>query len=87
MLDYDEMVQRILEGRCLECARQLPEHEATCSDYPVNILTRKLTSVKRYVSDQQQRLKDIIKDIEDINERNEEIMRFIQEQLEKKKDV
>lgn len=87
MIDYDEAVQRILEGRCLECNRRLPEHEHTCSDYPVNILTRKLTNVKSYVSSQQQRLKDIVKDIEDIHERNEEIMRYIQEQLEKKKDV
>lgn len=82
-----EIVQKILEGRCLECDRILPEHEATCSDYPVNILTNKMSSIKHFVSERQQRIKDIIESIDDINQRNEELRRFIEEYIEKDKHV
>ena len=82
-----EIVQKILEGRCLECDRILPEHEASCSDYPVNILTKKMSSVKHFVSERQQRIKDIIESIDDINQRNEELRRFIEEYIEKDKHV
>lgn len=81
MIDVDEVVQRTLEGRCVECGLELPRHTAECSEYPVNILTKKLTSVKNYVSDRQQRIKDIIEQIDDIQQRNDEILQFLEEHI------
>lgn len=46
-----------------------------------------MSSIKHFVSERQQRIKDIIESIDDINQRNEELRRFIEEYIEKDKHV
>lgn len=82
MNDKDiQTVQKILEGRCLECEEILPDHDIECSMFPVNILTNKLSHVKEFVLKQQWKLNALVEATSNTDKRNKEIMKMIEERL------
>jgi len=46
-MDEQDKVQKILEGRCRECAEYLPEHAVRCSLHPLHALSVQLSSLSQ----------------------------------------
>lgn len=85
--DELDTVQKILEGRCLECSAVLPEHLVHCSLYEVNIVNRKLNNIKQYVIDQQKKLENLMQTVVQTQLENEELFSMIEERINKLKHI
>lgn len=82
-----DTVQKILEGKCLECSAVLPEHSVQCSLYEVNIVNRKLSNIKQYITAQQQKLEKLIESCVQTQSENEQLFRMIEERIHKLKHI
>lgn len=85
--DELDTVQKILEGRCLECSAVLPEHSVHCSLYEVNIVNRKLSNIKQYVIDQQKKLENLMQTVVQTQLENEELFSMIEGRIKKLKHI
>jgi septal ring factor EnvC (AmiA/AmiB activator) len=82
-----DTVQKILEGKCLECSAVLPEHSVHCSLYEVNIVNRKLKNIKQYITDQQTKLQKLVESVAKTQMENEQLFSMIEERINKLKHI
>lgn len=59
MTDID-VVQRVLEGRCIQCSEVLPKHDLDCELHPARTVTEKLQRLNDELTKKLDNLKILI---------------------------